>query len=248
MLLAFSLLQLTNIILILIFLFLAFRFFETNWSYKISKPYAWEEAVRQNRITTKLKKIERFYRDKVRFYSIWLQIERLKKESIAGSFAEVGVYKGETARMIHEMDPSRIFHLFDTFSGFDQKDLDLKNPSDPGHSIDFSDTSVEFVTTKIDGNQNVVFHKGYFPATTQSLTEVSYAFVHLDVDLYQPTLAGLHYFYPRLSHGGVIMIHDYNHNWEGVTKAVDEFVGTIPETKIDISDWQGTVMIVRSKT
>ncbi len=247
MILAFSLLQLTNGILVLIFLYLGFKFVETNWSYKISKPYAWDEAVRQDRISKKLKKIERFYRDKVRFYTFWLQIERLKKESIIGSFAEVGVYKGETARMIHEIDPSRNFHLFDTFEGFDQKDILHEDSSNPWHSIDFSDTGVEIVMKFIDGNNNIIFHKGYFPVTTENLPHQTYAFVHLDADLYKPTLAGLQYFYPRLSNGGVIIIHDYNHNWGGVTKAVDEFVQTIPENPIAVSDWQGSVMIVKNK-
>ncbi|MEO8174364.1 MAG: TylF/MycF/NovP-related O-methyltransferase [Sediminibacterium sp.] len=244
---AFSMLQLTNGILVLIFLYLAFRFIETNWSYKISKPHAWGEAVRQDKISKKLKRIERFYRDKVRFYTFWLQIERLKKDSVEGSFAEVGVYKGETARIIHEMDSSRKLHLFDTFEGFDRKDLAQENNSNPGHSIDFSDTGVEMVTKFIEGNDNIFFHRGYFPQTTENLQDQAYAFVHLDADLYKPTLAGLQYFYPRLSAGGIIIIHDYNHNWEGVAKAVNEFVLTIPENPVEVSDWQGSIVIIKSK-
>jgi O-methyltransferase len=247
MIFAVSLLQLTNGILILIFLYLVFRFIETNWSYKISKPFAWNEAIQENKISKKLKKIERFYRDKVRFYTFWFQIERLKKESIPGSFAELGVYKGETGRMIHEMDPTRKFHLFDTFEGFDQKDLAAENPESPGLSIDFSDTGLDSVKNFIDGNDNIFVHKGYFPSTTENLGNELYSFVHLDADLYNPTLTGLHYFYSRLSEGGIIIVHDYNHNWEGVTKAVDEFVATIPENPIEISDWQGSIMIIKNK-
>ena len=76
---------------------------------------------------------------------------------------------------------------------------------------------------------------------------VKFAFVHLDADLYQPTLAALRYFYPRMVAGGVIIIHDYNHNWDGARKAVNEFVTEIPETLIEIADWQGSAMIVRNK-
>ena len=114
---AFSTTQLISIILVLIFFFLGFKLLETNWSYRISKPHQWDTAVKHDQISNKLKKIERFYRDKVRFYTFWFQIERLKKEKVRGAFAEVGVYKGETARIIHEMDPSRSLHLFDTFEG-----------------------------------------------------------------------------------------------------------------------------------
>lgn len=38
--------------------------------------------------------------------------------------------------------------------------------------------------------------------------EDSFCFVSLDMDLYKPTYEGLHYFYPRLNHGGYIFIHD----------------------------------------
>ena len=44
----------------------------------------------------------------------------------------------------------------------------------------------------------------------------------------------------------MIIIHDYNHDWEGVKKAVDEFVNTIPEKLVAVADWQGSVMIVKS--
>ena len=227
--------------------FTGFKLAETNWSYKISKPHAWEEAVKNGAVSRKLKKIERFYRDKVRLYTFWLQIERLKKEKIEGAFAEVGVYQGETAKMMHEMDTLRRLHLFDTFEGFDKKDIESTTAKDANHGIDFSDTSLESVVKFIDGNSNIVFHKGYFPATTKDLQVEHYAFVHLDADLYNPTLAGLRYFYPLLSPGGVIIVHDYNHTWEGVTKAVDEFSKTISENLMEISDWQGSVMIVKTK-
>ncbi len=245
---ALSTTQLITIILVLVFLFLGFKLLESNWSYRISKPYLWEEAVKDGRASKRLRKVERFYRDKVRFYTFWFQIERLKKEAVAGAFAEVGVYKGETARIIYEMDPVRILHLFDTFEGFDSKDLAAENNNDEkAPLIDFSDTTVETVKLFINGNNNIVFHKGHFPSTSENLKETKYAFVHLDADLYQPTLAALKYFYPRLSGGGVIMVHDYNHTWEGVRKAVDEFIKEIPESLVEVADWQGSVMIVRTR-
>ncbi len=246
MILALTIIELSTIAILIVFLFLAFKLAETSWSYKISKPHAWEEAVKKGEVSKKLKRIERFYRDKVRFYSFWLQIQRLKKENIRGAFAEVGVYQGETAKMIHEMDSSRKLHLFDTFEGFNKQDIAIEKIQDINRSVDFSDTSVESVLKFMEGSENILIHKGYFPASAVNLSDESYAFVHLDADLYNPTLAGLHYFYPRLSAGGIIIIHDYNHTWEGVTKAVDEFIKTIPENLVSIADWQGSVLIVKA--
>lgn len=244
--LTYTIFQLITIALVVTFLFLAFKLAETNWSYKISKPHAWDAAVKKGNVSTKLKRIERFYRDKVRFYTFWFQIERLKSKQIIGAFAEVGVYKGETAKMMHEMDPLRRLHLFDTFEGFNKNDLENEHVNDTNHAIDFSDTSTESVTKYIDGNTNIVFHKGYFPDTTKNLVVEKFAFVHLDADLYKPTLSALHYFYPLLTNGGVIIIHDYNHTWQGVSKAVDEFSKTIAESLVEIPDWQGSVMIVKN--
>jgi len=113
-------------------------------------------------------------------------------------------------------------------------------------SANFSDTSLEEVKNFIDGNENVHFHPGYFPESARNLSETNYAFVHLDADLYKPTLAALNYFYPKLSAGGVIIVHDYNHTWDGLRKAIDQFVQSIPETIIEIADWQGSVMIVKN--
>ncbi|MBL4655163.1 MAG: class I SAM-dependent methyltransferase [Bacteroidia bacterium] len=242
-----DLFQVISILLVLVFLFLGFKVWELKWSYKLSKPHKWEEANRNGKISGNLKKLERTYRDKVRFYTFWLQIERLKNERILGDFAELGVYKGETAKIIHEMDSSRTFHLFDTFSGFDKQDLLLENSTDEKFSTsNFSDTNLEVVKRSINGNENVHFHPGYFPDSVKNLDETNYAFVHLDADLYKPTLAALNYFYPKLSTGGVIIIHDYNHTWNGIPKAVDEFVQSISETIVELADWQGSVMIVKS--
>lgn len=72
--------EITSIILVVVLLFLGFKYVETFWSYKISKPHAWETAVNNQLISKELLKIERSYRDKVRFYNLWFQAEQLKKK------------------------------------------------------------------------------------------------------------------------------------------------------------------------
>ncbi len=247
MILTIDLFQMISTILIIVVLFLGFKIFESTWSYKISKPNRWEKLVISNQVSKKLKKIERTYRDKVRFYNFWFQIERLKKLKIEGAFVELGVWQGETAEMIHEMDKSRNLHLFDTFEGFDNKDLEKELNRDERYSTDnFSDTKLEEVKSLFSESTNVSFYKGYFPDTAVDLKEGKFAFVHLDADLYKPTIDALKYFYPKLSPGGVIIVHDYNHTWDGIRQAVDEFILTIPESLIEITDWQGSVMIVKN--
>jgi|GEM_PF-158304 len=241
-----ELIDLISILLILILLFLGYNLLSLKWSYKISKPYQWEEAVRQRQVSANLRTLERTYRDKVRFYTFWFQVERLRKQGVPGAFAELGVYQGETANILHEMDPARKLHLFDTFEGFHRADLHSENDEEKYSTTTFSNTSLEMVKDYINGNDNVEFHPGYFPESSAVLKESQYAFVHLDADLYKPTLAALEYFYPKLSPGGLIIIHDYNHNWDGIRKALDEFMPTIPETLLELPDWQGSAMILKN--
>ncbi len=236
-----------TIILVIVFLFLGFKYLESFWSYRISKPYAWEEAVKNQLISKELIKIERRFRDKVRLYNLWFQVEQLKKNKIPGAFAELGVYQGQTARAIHHMDKDRIFYLFDTFEGFTKEDLDQESQTEDRFSKEmFAATSVDKVKKYINGNDNLRFKAGFFPDTTTGLENEKFALVHLDADLYAPTIEALNFFYPRLNKGGVIIIHDYNHNWDGVPKAINEFIGSIPESLIELSDWQGSVMIIKN--
>lgn len=247
-LLSISIFGIVNIILLILFLFLVFKYAETFWSYKISKPYVWAQGIKNKIISKELKSLEFGTRDKVRFYMLWFQIERLKKNKVPGSFAELGVYKGITANMMYEMDRTRTLHLFDTFRGFDEKDLQREKKQGGKYTTrEFADTSVDAVKKYINGGDAIVFHEGYFPDTAKGLENEVFAFVNIDADLYNPTLDGLQFFYSRLSPQGVLMIHDYNHTWEGVKQAVDEFCAGIPESIVELPDWQGSILIVKNK-
>jgi len=246
-LLAISTVQLVNIVLVIVALLLAFKYAESFWSYRINKPFAWEQAVKNNLISKKLIRIERLYRDKVRFYNLWFQVERLKKNKVIGAFAEIGVHKGKTAKAIHHMDQERLFYLFDTFEGFPERDLAKENQSDERFSESmFADTSVEEVRKYIGDNDKLIFKPGLFPETAAGLENEEFSLVNIDADLYIPTIEALRFFYPRLVEGGVIIVHDYNHNWEGVPKALDEFMLTIPESLVELPDWQGSALIVKT--
>lgn len=164
-----------------------------------------------------------------------------------GDFAEVGVYKGFTARLIHRYAPERHLHLFDTFQGFG-KTLVKAEKAQTGQAVapsHFSDTNVEAVRNYIvPQNANVHLYQGLFPASVPApLAATRFAFVHLDVDLYEPMLEGLQFFYPRVNPGGVIIVHDYN-AWPGVRRAVDEFMRDKVPHAIPMPDKSGSALIL----
>jgi O-methyltransferase len=239
--------QLINFALILIVLVLFIRYVWDLLYGGSYSPVEWEHARKSGRVSKKLIQLQKHYPDKVRFYNWWFQVERLNKEGVTGSFAELGVYKGESASVLHHMDPLREFHLFDTFSGMPPTDLALETGEAATYTPDrFADTHVNEVLMQISGNGNICIHKGYFPDTAFPVSDEKFALVNLDADLYKPTLAALEFFYPRLSPGGIIFIHDHNHKWEGIKKAVDEFALNIPECPVLVPDLDGTCMIVKN--
>ncbi|MCD4772018.1 MAG: TylF/MycF family methyltransferase, partial [Bacteroidales bacterium] len=243
-----SLFQIINFTLIFIVLFFFVKYIWSVFYDKTYQPVQWEHKVKTKQIPKELIRLERNYPDKVRFFNFWFQIERIKKENIKGCFAELGVYKGETAKIIHKMYPSRKFYLFDTFDGLKTNDLNVETGEAATYNTqNFADTNIDRVKNHIEENENIIFRKGYFPETTKGLENETYAFVNMDADLHNPTKEGLLYFYPRLAPGGVIIIHDYNYKWEGAVKAVDDFMKTIPESLIMLPDMFCSVMIIKNK-
>jgi O-methyltransferase len=241
-----SIFQIVNITLILILLVLFIRYLWIVFIIRDDQPLQWQHAVKSGLIAQRLKRLKRGYPDKVRFFNWWFQAERLKREQVPGVFVELGVYRGDSARIIHQLDPDRPFHLFDTFSGFTASDLRMETGEAATYTTEnFADTNTQLVLKRIDGNHHIILHQGYFPDTARDFHE-PVALVNMDADLYNPTKAGLEFFYSLLSPGGVILVHDYNYKWPGIIKAVDDFVKTIPENLVILPDINGTVMIIKS--
>jgi hypothetical protein len=182
--------------------------------------------------------------DLVRLYMLLLNIARVLKEAVPGHFAELGVYKGNTARILAQAarDSGRRLYLFDTFGGFDAADFD---PSE-AVSKSFRDTSLVAVKAFI-GTEAVEYIAGRFPDSLSGIEMPErFAIVHLDCDLYKPMAAGLSYFYPRLSAGGLLILHDYSSgHWGGCAQAIDEFLKDKPERPVLMPDKAGTAIVVK---
>lgn len=184
--------------------------------------------------------------DDVRFNLLELVVEEINSKKVSGSVAELGVYKGDFSSCINELFPDRTLYMFDTFGGFDKRDISVEvlNKYSSG-SQDFTDVDLKHVLQKMRYPDKCVIKKGYFPESLGGL-EDNFCFVSLDADLYQPTIDGLRYFYPRLESGGYIFIHDYNNpNYLGVKKAVQDFCSTNLISYLPIPDLGGTVVILK---
>lgn len=74
--------------------------------------------------------------------------------------------------------------------------------------------------------------------------DIRFSLVSIDPDLYLPTYEGIKYFYPRLSEGGYIIVHDYEcPNFRGARRAVDEACAELRINFVPVSDQNGSVII-----
>jgi len=190
------------------------------------------------------REIDKNYFDKVRIATLELVSFEINSKMLEGSVAEVGVYKGKFARYINKYFPERALYLFDTFEGFDKRDIESEkrqNFSDGAQN--FSDTSVEGVLRLMPHPDKCIIKKGFFPESAKDVTGL-FAFVSLDTDLYDPIYNGLQFFFPKLAKGGYIFVHDFNNdNYKGARKAVEQFckeqnIGFVP-----LPDTAGTAII-----
>jgi hypothetical protein len=183
--------------------------------------------------------------DLPRFYAFILNLKQILREGVPGDFAELGVWRGNSAAVLAHFgrgNARRVF-LFDTFSGFDERDL---TTTDTTRDKLFADTSLDRVKATV--GEGAEYVQGFFPdSITEAAEQARYAFVSLDCDLRAPMAAGLEFFYPRMPRGGVLFLHDYSSgHWPGVMEAVDEFCARVDERVVLLPDKAGTAVIRKS--
>jgi len=182
--------------------------------------------------------------DYARLYFLMTSIEAIEEAGVPGAFAELGVYKGSSAKIMHHLAPGRDLYLFDTFNGFPEQHA----RADPGRiEVGGYASGLDEVRRFVGDDPRIRYCEGMFPETSHMVPDgVRFALVHLDCDLYVPTKAALEFFYPRLEPGGLLILHDYHSGcWLGVPQAVDEFLADKPEGLIRIPDKSGTAALVK---
>jgi O-methyltransferase len=165
------------------------------------------------------------------------QLLRLTK-CVEGDTAEVGVFEGAMSWLILRANVGqRRHHIFDSFEG-----LSMPRPVDGTYwtagDLSCAEAVVEHNLAEFSGF--FTSYKGWIPDRFHEVEDRRFAFVHIDVDLYEPTRDSFAFFYPRMSPGGIIVCDDYNFTTcPGATKAVDECLATQPERMIGLSGGGG---------
>ncbi len=162
--------------------------------------------------------------------------------SVAGDTAECGVFRGASSYLICRENRRRgqgqVHHVFDSFEG-----LSVPGQHD-GASWESGNMSagLEVVRRTLSEFEHVEYHPGWIPKRFAEVEQRRFAFVHIDVDLYQPTLDSVTFFYPRLSPGGILLCDDYGfRSCPGARRALDEFFAETEEKVVHLPTGQGFV-------
>lgn len=155
--------------------------------------------------------------------------------NIPGDTAECGVYKGCGSYIILQANQhsslGRVHHIFDSFEG-------LSAPSGKdGEYWAANDLSIGegIVRDNLREFGGVQYYKGWIPHRFGDVEDCTFSFVHVDVDLYEPTLESIRFFYDRLSNGGIFVCDDYGFlTCPGATAAIEEYLLHKPEKMVSL--------------
>ncbi len=157
--------------------------------------------------------------DTERLANLW-QLCRLSNP--AGNILEVGAYKGGCALHLSNCCPEREVIICDSFEGFETLDERLDTNFSATMFKDNNWETVDKLFTERQRKAEVI--AGFFPASVNGKKIGPVSFVHLDVDLYKPTLESLYYISEELAiKHSIIVLDDYLRNAKGVDQAVQEF-------------------------
>jgi hypothetical protein len=161
-------------------------------------------------------------------------------DSVAGDTAECGVYFGSSSWFIcnHFKGSGRMHHGFDSFEGLSQP-----APVDGPYWRRGDLVAAEDAARRVMQPFSARLYPGWIPDRFFEVEGLSFAFVHIDVDLYTPTRDSMEFFYPRLSPGGIVLCDDYGFaTCPGARQAMDEYMAVRPEPVIELPTGQGLVI------
>lgn len=162
-------------------------------------------------------------------------IQFVLNNEIGGSIVELGCNKGGCVGLMAKVllnspKETRVIHAFDSFLGLpeslsphDDKNM-LTEWKDKGNLAASDRYLTELVLEKFNYPKELLkVHKGFFdstiPKAAESIEEI--AILRIDADLYESTMIGLEYFFPKLAEGGFLVLDD----WliPGARKAVSDY-------------------------
>ncbi len=178
---------------------------------------------------------------KKRDRKFWQMIQFFKAvQHLEGQTAEAGCERGLSSYLIcHYARKTKTgydgstHHVFDSFKGLSlpvEADLggranENKYVQTPeSRTIENRKSFLKVTQATLKDFPGVNYYMGWIPEVFADTQKRAYKFVHIDLDLYEPTYHSLKYFYPQVVSGGCMVIDDYGWlTWPGVKSATDQW-------------------------
>ena len=168
-------------------------------------------------------------------------------DGVDGDIAECGVRHGRSTLFLAEAnDKNRPIHIFDSFEGLSDaspdKDAGVDTLKKDG-TRRFNIRNLDKVLNRFKAYDEIAVYQGWIPDRFAEIADRRFAFVHIDVDLYQPTLDALDFFWDRLNPGGIVVCDDYGSKpYPGAELAFEEFFADKAERPIELPSAQAIVV------
>ena len=173
-------------------------------------------------------------------------------KNLKGDFLECGVLKGFSSYLLRSLEDQLFkdtiynYFLVDSFEGLsDFLDEDKSfNPDIIQNKKGDLKANIEDVKVLFNQFKNVNIIKGWIPKVFESLDEKNkYKFVHIDVDLYQPTFDSLNYIYDKIVEGGILITDDYRSpSFPGNQKAWEKYFNSKNIRSLSLPSGQAVVI------
>ncbi|MEI6586647.1 MAG: TylF/MycF/NovP-related O-methyltransferase [Sediminibacterium sp.] len=165
-----------------------------------------------------------------RYYIMWKYSKLIS--TLEGDFVECGVYNGSTANIM-ATNCNNTLHLFDSWEGLSELGP-YDNAIYEDLTFGFTDYKFKYEFKKTKQNlikhDNIKYYKGWIPKVLNLDTKIS--FLHLDLDLYQPTKDCLEYFWEKIIDGGIVLCDLHNEVSTGASKATKDFFSNLRDIKV----------------
>ena len=174
-------------------------------------------------------------------------VHYVSRHEVPGAFVECGVWRGGSsmiaASTFKKLGDSREFHLFDAFDlpipVPVTEDMDVFGARILGGATDGQPYWNAITENEVAANMRSVGYsddsvhliKGLVGDTVPDRAPSEIAILRLDTDTYESTAHNLKHLYPRISHGGILLLDDYGTHL-GVCKAVDDYITSRPDQRI----------------
>ncbi|HRD75608.1 MAG TPA: TylF/MycF/NovP-related O-methyltransferase [Hyphomicrobiaceae bacterium] len=167
---------------------------------------------------------------------------------LPGAFVECGVNTGIFSLAVMDYigfdHLDKKFYLFDTYSGIPEEQFNDQERAAGKQRINQQYFDVyEIAKRNFAPYKNAVLVRGRIPDTLAEVDITEVAYLSIDMNIQLPEMAALRHFWPKLTHGGVVVLDDYAWRQHAYRKGVfDDFARECGVEIMTLPSGQGLIL------